>query len=769
MKVAKYKMAAFFAYWLAELDESMHEYDVDAQGNRFRLPCVLPPAPFKNEVDFPDYLIGARGRGFIRRMAREAQKFGPRPFLELLSTILIGVKKGCPRAGRDMLDISLQETFDKLTTVPREPTSHTSQVDWGDDDKEAEVKLHPDIMHTINKCSVTVAVWRTICELFPEEAFDPLSATLPMHFPSTSANYNISRNGAGCVGALFECDVFKGDPVKVSFSKQRESMEVGLMVGVPVAKVGKSSFKMPMTQLFEEKGEYIENNDVSEREKYVYDSSDLRVRYQEMRQDVYRYALLEEQNAELVALAEALKVRVISKGPPFRQYLLKPLQKHLWNILSEHPAFRLIGEPISEEYVLERMGAKLPEGESYLSGDFADATNEIYSWVSELIATGIALRLKLTPEMTKLFVASLVGHKIIYGKQNAPQVRGQLMGSITSFPILCIANAAISRWALEFGAKRTYTLADARIAINGDDLLMRTNMRGYAFWKLATSFVGLRESVGKSYFSRVYLNMNSMPYLRLEGRTKVYAVDYDDLSHRNVERPNPFQQLNFVNFGLVTGMKRSQGVLGADAIAGGKEDTLGARCRAIMDTAPSGMQERLLKLFIKHHRTALTAFKLPWFIPEWLGGVGLPPIVIVNDDLEEVGFVKGCGPSDRDLRIARQILLNWKVSHPMLIPAAPSWLIHKRVMTRLPASMISLTESEEKRFSKLYAELCVSELFSTTSLSDIYDENPMSSAVHALRHNERIWNPSKWALPAPIDIKSLIPRKVRRGLCVFAL
>lgn len=753
MKVAKYKMAAFFAYWLAELDESAQ--------------LTLPPAPFSNEIDYPDYLIGARGRGFVRRMAREARTSGPRAFLELLSTILIGVKKGCPRADSGMLADASIEAFNKLTKAPREPDSYTFPFDWGDESKEAEAKMHPEIMHTVNRFTVLLAIRRTVEELFPEEFFDVDATNNPMYFPSTSANYNNSRSGGGCVGALFDSGVLKGDPVKVSFSKRRENLETRVSVSVPVAKVGKSSFKMPITTGFEEKGEYIENDE--QEEKFVYDSSDLRIRYQEMRGKVMKLALSERQLAELVPLAEALKVRVISKGPPMRQYLLKPLQKRLWTVLHEHPAFRLIGEPISEEYVLERMGAKLPDSESYLSGDFADATNEMFSWVSEMIARCIAMRLQLSDSMRDIFIASLVGHTIKYGDDEAPQVRGQLMGSITSFPVLCIANAALSRWALEFGAKRRFTLADARLAINGDDIIMRTNTRGYEFWRHVTGFCGLRESVGKSYFSRLYLNMNSMPYLRVEGRQKTYVYENEDFSKYSIERPCPFQQLSFVNFGLVTGMKRSQGVLGADSLAPGGKDTLGARCRAIIETAPVGMEEKLLKLFIKHHRPALTAFKLPWFIPEWLGGVGLPPIVKLNDDLEEVGFVDGCGPSDRDLRVARQILLNWKVSHPMQIPAAPSWLIHKRVMTRLPVSMTTLTESEEKRFSKLYAELCVSELFSASELSDVYDDSPQSTAIHALRHNERIWNPSKWALPSPIDVKSLVPRKVSRGISVLAL
>jgi hypothetical protein len=89
------------------------------------------------------------------------------------------------------------------------------------------------------------------------------------------------------------------------------------------------------------------------------------------------------------------------------------------------------------------------------------------------------------------------------------QKRGQLMGSPISFPILCIYNAALSRYAMELRAGRQLDLDEMPMLVNGDDLLLQTDEVGFRYWKEVTRFGGLRCSIGKTYLSPNIMTLNS--------------------------------------------------------------------------------------------------------------------------------------------------------------------------------------------------------------------------------------------------------------------
>ncbi len=59
---------------------------------------------------------------------------------------------------------------------------------------------------------------------------------------------------------------------------------------------------------------------------------------------------------KLVPLSEALKVRTISKGPPFKYFCLQPLQKFMHGTLRNLKPFTLVGEPVSEEILRQSFG-----------------------------------------------------------------------------------------------------------------------------------------------------------------------------------------------------------------------------------------------------------------------------------------------------------------------------------------------------------------------------------------------------------------------------
>jgi len=273
-----------------------------------------------------------------------------------------------------------------------------------------------------------------------------------------------------------------------------------------------------------------------------------------------------------VGLAEALKIRVISKGPPLLYTVLKPLQKFMWETLKENKVFELIGKPVSESTMEELFGTTLDPSKIIISGDYKSSTDNLRRWVSECIARAIANRLRenkyFSPTLEELLIRSLTGH--IFVDENGikmPQQEGQLMGSVTSFPILCIANAAMCRWAIEQSDGARYRVTDrpstisrgrlCPLRVNGDDCVFwGDKARVINIWEQITAFGGLETSVGKTYYSSKFAVINSVLYDYIPGTIPVIDPTCKYLFTYQLGR---WRERRYVNLGLVFGMKRSEG------------------------------------------------------------------------------------------------------------------------------------------------------------------------------------------------------------------
>jgi len=93
---------------------------------------------------------------------------------------------------------------------------------------------------------------------------------------------------------------------------------------------------------------------------------------------------------------------------------------------------------------------------------------------------------------------------------------GQLMGQVTSFPLLCLANLACTLAAYKLHGIG-YEEAKDRFIINGDDRLARSSIAiEDTFWTISSS-IGLKRSPGKSHEDRDFACINSQMYWR-DGR-----------------------------------------------------------------------------------------------------------------------------------------------------------------------------------------------------------------------------------------------------------
>jgi hypothetical protein len=691
IKVVKYKIAAFFS---------------EHTGQK------VPPCPFLVE-DRPGFLFGGGASRWVYNFVKSSRK-DKRVLTRLRSFLetILQSKGGMERPSKEYVAKKVSESVRDLTTE-RPDEAPISLMKWGDIDG-----LPVGIDTSVNKFTMVEQLKRTVREIFGESKYT-LKDRLKEFFPSTSANYINNRQNAGAVGAIFDDeDLLKG------LRSPGGVVDIDELVG---------------------NDEELQVDD----ELYTYNSSELSSRFSKLWFRILKKARSEAKIVKAVGLPEALKVRTITKGPPFTYTALRPLWKKLHSVMKKMKTFTFIGTPNTELGMLNILGRDLGSEQVYLSGDYAGATNNLFPWVSEAIADEISSILELTSTEASLFKLALTGHVFDVDGELKDQKMGQLMGSIMSFPVLCIANATMSRWAMEIGDRRVWTLNDAPLAINGDDVALRAHKSTYSIWSKITNFGGLIESIGKTFVSPEWVSINSMMYERSD------PFPLTDVKEDGTEitRFASLKEVPHVNMGLAMGQKRSGGSFQAEDIAGGI--TFSSRARDLIDHCPKDMRSAIYKVYLMDNKESMSRTRLPWFIPEWLGGLGLP---IVDPD-EQVN-------SDLDLKIATKVLMNWnkKGQKPVSLNSTNTpWKIRRLCSSKVPPTVVTLKKDETvQALERVNGLLAVNLLFdSNFTLDDLYnDDGQLVNVKGAINHNARLWSP-KGEIPSQCLPKEILygPRR----------
>jgi hypothetical protein len=727
IKFMKYKLAAYVAYHLND---------------------ELPVKLFKSD-DHPSTLIGGR---FYHHTNWMMIKF-PERKLSWLATIK-SAKKGMPRP--DKIDIRSAEvaTFIALTT---------------DSEKTEERKFKfNNQAGTVTKLRIQYEIDRTVSELFGGKKFSIKDRIKPF-MPSSSANYNKTKSQLGSLSHFLPLveETNLHEYTKISF-KERET-------------------------------ESQENHKI-----YQYDSSKIEKKFSKLYWKILKQATKSDRDliAQPHGLSEALKIRVITKGPPAINFALKPLQVFLHSTLRKHPTFKLVGTPVSEE-ILNSMFENTTEETSFLSGDYSDATNNLHSWVSEYIAQQISKEIQLSPLETRTFIDALTRHTLNIGKnelidpQQAPQKRGQLMGSIVSFPILCIANAVICRMAIEYQKEFEdsnqfyWQLCQHKLLINGDDCLFPIGKEGKVYWAELGNFIGLEPSIGKCFYKKYVVDINSTLFSRHVECT---------LEDGQTVQTSKFKQIPFINSGLLMLKKRSETVNEKPSIADiftTEAPSIGQKHRELITSAPNRCRYKLQKKFMELHSNFLKTINLPWFIPEWGGGVGLYDVTesdfVTNaqsslvqefaglpEDIDDaVKFLQHRYEELQDRHLVDrqcllQILYNWKDQNLRPAPLVSEALvpIHKAIQKRLPTVPELIEEnsysSEMKGvngYDDLYGKLAVEVYLTDEKVQQTIrqpdDKNlHQSTMLQRYKHNVGVWqNVYKKHTKTPINWEDMRPRK----------
>lgn len=748
MKWAKYKLACYFHAHTKQHDDP-------------------PENPLPNFMDRRDVLCRGSAHRFMKSLLQTKNRWS------FLASIL-QVKKGCPRPGKDLVALAVRKAQLALTTT-RPNGKCGFLIDWADAGTYEEIYLHKEALQNQLK--------RTVREIFSGSKYSD-SDRYKMIFPSISASYRSSKVNGGKFDEISDFlhrsgKVYRnGTKTKpfnelwiedsdagVEFRVQRyveldaEAKKRGitnkddpryhmLWEEMIYRRPQPGFVRLHQKMILDEENEWIGKGNHT----YVCDLRNIEEQtaaiYEAMLHEARRF----DSNVLCVGLAESLKVRVITAGDALKAKVLHPLQKFMWRTLVRHDTFSLTGQPVDPWIIQDRLGARLLPGQFYLSGDYSAATDNLAPWVTETIGREIAQVIGLRPEEEALFIENLVGNKIDMadvranmGSDVREQKWGQLMGSIVSFPVLCIANAAMCRWAIEIERDRKTALSNSGLLINGDDVVFKTTKKGHEIWKRITAYGGLESSVGKTFLSEEFAQINSVNFRRLDApvRQHFYSIEKGDYT-----RDLWFEQTPYINLGLLFGMKRSGEKVGRDAIADTTE-TLGARCRDLISAAPKELRHPLMTIFLKHHNDLLKSVKVPWYVPEQWGGVGLPTVPSPLEEWE--GTEPRFGPSLLNRKVGARIaempkLPNGKLRYPVGAPLADvEWLTHGAVMEKLPEVSYGYPSDVQKaNYQRLYSSLAWDSLLRDDHLRDlrmVHNRADYEKAINSGREPRTKWRP----------------------------
>jgi hypothetical protein len=726
IKYMKYVTAAFFAHHKGQ---------------------PLPEPPYEGYRGNPAYLLG----GAYGRWSSNFLKYGePKRREEFLSTILLS-KKGMPRPGEKELTEAARKFFFDLTSPNTDtPDSFMMKTvggegSWADQTEEELKRLGAPWdekmqTHRINRATRRLIrqkeeeegpsfllltretaeseLRRTIRELFKGSSYT-IEDRISSFFPSTKSNYVRTRSKGGQVGVLFE------DPTLL---KDLRTPGGPLRI--------QSEVKVSLDASEEER---IQNW----ADGFKAESTEMDKRFSKLWFRILKKAKEEVSIATPHPLPESLKIRIITKGNPYNLFACKNLQRHMFKILNRHPLFQIGGE-VTVEILEQRLGKTLAANEGFLSGDFKSATDLLKTWVLDTMLNELGKLWNFSPSEMEVFSAGLAHSMIEHPEtgETKMQTRGQLMGHVLSFLFLCAVVATVLRWTEETVQRRQIPLDKVRGIVNGDDNVLKTTNQGLKIWREISAFFGLVESVGKTYYSREFLNINSRNYeIRPTGGELPIFKENEVVYQPEVR----ISAVRFVNLGLMYGLKRSGNRVDVEDLDDSRT-SIGTRARELLKSTPEELQDAAMRTFLNSHKPLLSEFPtIPWFVPEWLGGFGIPP-----------------GPwgeaSTLDLKIARRILLNWKKTRPILLGRQNvTWKLWDLATERLPPPMYTNQRGWwTEEYDNIAGKAVINLLFdSEKSIDDLKRTTGRSKVTVALRHNGKLWSPATGVASEPLERERL--------------
>lgn len=360
--------------------------------------------------------------------------------------------------------------------------------------------------------------------------------------------------------------------------------------------------------------------------------------------------------AQVRGITEPLKVRIITAMAALSTYISKTMQKALWNYLARFPCFALITQPFSEDLLHQMLSNhRALYGEDsewdFVSGDYSAATDNLKIQATKMVLDLIITKLSpsdasLAPHLREILLEQVLVYPRDAQQPPVLQANGQLMGSVLSFPILCILNLYTFFKTLDLqvqcdliSGRRSYK--SLPVLINGDDILFRANQVRYDRWKVAGSAIGFELSLGKNFVHRRFFTVNSLPLEYISGRhtlaplIKLGSVQASLLSWADIEDApyGTFESRKVVSLDSVT----VHGFLNVGLLVGLSKTSTGVR----QDSVPlngwfsgailgSMYPTKMTNFFLNYHsreikrQTTFGSRVLNIYAHPYLGGLGFP-------------------------------------------------------------------------------------------------------------------------------------------------
>jgi hypothetical protein len=217
---------------------------------------------------------------------------------------------------------------------------------------------------------------------------------------------------------------------------------------------------------------------------------------------------LGSRHSRVVAVPTGGKWRVLTV-PPVDMNRLRPLHECIYNHISRFK-WLLRGDAKSSSF----KDFSTKEGELFVSGDYESATDNLNSEVQKEILRLVLQNARHVPSGVVVDAMKSFSLDLRYSSEGEPpcegtQRRGQMMGNLLSFPLLCLVNYLTFRW---------LTMDPSiPVKINGDDIVFRARPEVANRWMNGVSASGLVLSRGKTLLNRRYFTLNSLLFKSLEG------------------------------------------------------------------------------------------------------------------------------------------------------------------------------------------------------------------------------------------------------------
>jgi len=191
------------------------------------------------------------------------------------------------------------------------------------------------------------------------------------------------------------------------------------------------------------------------------------------------------------------KYRIVTKNRVSMQSL-SALHDTLYSFLTKKEPF-LRGEAVPGSFE----GFEAVRGEEFVSGDYESATDNLSLEVQRLILSTILDRCTHVPSdvIQHALASQSCGFFSAKGEFLGQQARGQLMGNLLSFPLLCLVNYLAFRYLVP--------RPSVPVRINGDDIVFRARPEEIRRWKAGVNSAGLVLSSGKTLVDKRFFSLNS--------------------------------------------------------------------------------------------------------------------------------------------------------------------------------------------------------------------------------------------------------------------